>query len=43
MAPYPRRRLIHLPSTLVLLIALAVGSLGFVLWLGLRWVVVLVL
>jgi hypothetical protein len=41
MAPYPRRRLIHLPPTLVLLIALAVGSLGFVLWLGLRWVVVL--
>lgn len=41
MASYPRRRLIHLPHTLVLLIALAIGSLGFVLWLGLRWVVAL--
>ncbi len=40
MAIYSRQHRYRLPHTLILLVALALGSFGIVLWLGLRWVVV---
>ncbi|MBE9138342.1 hypothetical protein IQ254_14290 [Nodosilinea sp. LEGE 07088] len=40
MALYSRHYRHHLPQTLILLVALTLGSFGVVLWVGLRWVVV---
>lgn len=40
MAIYFRQYRYRFPYTLILLVALALGSFGMVLWLGLRWVVV---
>jgi hypothetical protein len=40
MAIYSRQYRYRLPHTLILLVAIALGSFGIVLWLGLRWVMV---
>lgn len=43
MAIYSRQYRYHLPHTLILLLAIALGSFGMVLWLGLRWIVVAII
>ncbi|MBD1916661.1 hypothetical protein [Leptolyngbya sp. NM1-A1] len=43
MAIYSRQYRYHLPHTLILLVAIALGSFGIVLWLGLRWIVVAII